>query len=86
MGKAVPRAGDDQRIYLQIELKILPLKESCVTRAFHEALEWITPQMIENLFDVRLKEVGWNFVLLQETVDVKHALFGVFLSESESDK
>lgn len=35
--------------------------------------------MIEYFLDVRLKEVGWNFVLLQEAVDVSDTLFGVFL-------
>jgi hypothetical protein len=39
--------------------------------------------MIENLFDVRLEEIGWNFVLLQETVDVSYTLFGVFLNETD---
>jgi hypothetical protein len=50
--------------YLQIELKILPLEESRVTRALHEALEGIASQVIENLLDVRFEEICWDFILL----------------------
>jgi hypothetical protein len=35
--------------------------------------------MIENLFDVRLEEVCWNFIFLKKTVDVSDTLFGIFL-------
>lgn len=41
--------------------------------------------MVEYFLDVRLKEIGWNFVLLQEAVDVSDALFGVFLNQNGTD-
>lgn len=37
--------------------------------------------MAENLLDVRLKEIGGNFVFLKMAVDVGDALFRVFLEE-----
>lgn len=38
--------------------------------------------MIENLFDVRLKEIRGDLVLLQKAVHVSDALLGIFLHDS----
>lgn len=69
--------------YLQIKLKILPLKKPCVAWTLHEALERVASQMVENLFDVGLEEICGNLILLQETVDMSDTLFGVFLDKGE---
>jgi hypothetical protein len=36
--------------------------------------------MIKNLFDVGLKKIGWDIILLKKAVNVGYTFFGVFLN------